>query len=248
MKFRLNASACFMFMVATLNLFVSAEISVVHDSQVPPVVVAMIENGPLNAVNRCGYVRHRQRDDSSVRERYLPSRMEAPGILLSVDGRAPNDREQRHYLAKRDKRSVRRHPLAFDIRAIADVGSWSMAGENEGDVTFYFGLAPTRDFGERAAQMIRGILVIDRVRNQPKRIRIESVGPMYVKPFVRITEYWQEMEFAWDEEVDAATLIEVVTHRRGSAFGIKSMDKNQRTQYGNYDCGGNINGFPEVEP
>ena len=52
MKFRLNASACFMFMVATLNLFVSAEISVVHDSQVPPVVVAMIENGPLNAVNR----------------------------------------------------------------------------------------------------------------------------------------------------------------------------------------------------
>lgn len=240
---------CYVFLAAMLYLLDSVGVSVVYAAEIPPVVVAMIEKGPQNAVNRCGYVRHRQRDDGSVRERYLPGRKEeSPWILLSVDGRAPNVREQRHYLTKREKRSIRRHPLAFDIREIADAGSWSIAVENDREVTVHFELEPTRDFGTRAAQMIRGILVLDRARNQPKRIRIESVGPVYVRPFVRITEYWQEMGFAWDEEVDAATLIEVVTHRRGSAFGIKSMDKNQRTRYGDYDCSSNMDRSTEIAP
>jgi hypothetical protein len=235
-NFQSISSSFSVWLTAVVSLFFIGGISTVHAVQIPPVVVAMIENGPQNAVSRCGYVRHRQRDDGSVRERYLPGGLETPWILLSVDGRAPSVKEKRRYLAKREKRSTRRHPLAFDIREIADAGSWSVVGEKDGEATFHFKLEPTRDFGVRVAPMIRGILVIDPARNQPKKIRIESVEPVYVKPFVRITEYWKEMGFAWNEEVDAATLIAVVTHQRGSAFGIKSIDKNQRTRYGDYDC------------
>lgn len=201
----------------------------------PALVEAMLANAPAAAEARCSYTRIRVDGEDSKRERYQAGAEATPWSLQQVDGRPPSDAELQRYARGADDRE-RRHPLAFDLRAMVDPEHWRPLSETESQATFEFRLRPNEDLDPALVDKVRGTLVVDKVRHQPQRILIENTEPAYAAPLVRIAEYRQEMLFDWNADIGAAVLTQAETRWRGRAFGLKVLRKHKLVRYTDYDC------------
>jgi hypothetical protein len=205
----------------------------------PPDEVAAVLN--LNdalpmAEERCAYTRVRSDADSLKIERYDPANPEAPWTLLNLDGRDPTPADLRRYAQRDDNRSDRRHPLAFDPRDLVRPDSWELQSDNGGEVAYRFRLRPFEEISERLAEKAVGTLVMSKDDGRLLRIRIENTEPAYPAPLVRVTDYAQELRFERDEAIGADVLVKAVTHLRGRALGLKSLDDDRVIRYEDYAC------------
>lgn len=200
----------------------------------PALVEKVLNNALDDAEARCSYTRTKTEDGRSKRERYQAGAA-IPWRLLAVDGRDPTPAELRHYADGADDRQ-RRHPLAFDLRAMVEPDQWRQLGDRAGQVSFEFRLRPTEELDARLVDKVRGKLVVDKVRQQPLQIVIENTEPAYVAPLVRVAEYRQEMTFEWDDGIDASVLARAETGMRGRALGLKALRQHKLVEYGDYQC------------
>lgn len=200
----------------------------------PAVVAAVLNNALVDAEQRCSYTRIKSEDGKSRRERYQAGAA-VPWRLLAVDGRAPTPAQVADYAAGADQRQ-RRHPLAFDLRAMVDPDGWHQRTDGETLAAFEFRLRPNEDLDERLVDKVRGTLVVDKARAQPARVVIENTEPAYVAPFVRVAEYRQEMIFEWDPAIGASVLSRAETRMRGRALGLKPLRQHKLVEYTDYRC------------
>src|SRR5690606_23228883 len=182
---------------------------------------------------RCSYTRIRIEDGDSKRERYQAGDTDTPWELVQVDGREPTEAELRRYARGAEDRE-RRHPLDFDLRGMVDPDHWHLRSETATEAVYQFRLRPTDELDERLADKVLGTLVVDKVRLQPVRIRIENTEPAYVAPLVRVAEYSQEMRFTWEPAIGAAVLTETETEWRGRAVGLKVLKRHKLVRYSDY--------------
>jgi hypothetical protein len=198
----------------------------------------MLKNAPMTAGERCGYTRQSIRGNESKRERFDPSRGKTAWTLLSVNGRPPSAKVLRNYAENAEDRIDRQHPLAFDLESRVQSDSWSLVSETDDEAVFSFRLSldEDEDIDMRLLDKINSTLTLDKRTAQPKRVLIESTGPASLAPLVVIRAYRQEYLFDWNDAVGAAALKEKITHRRGSAAGIRSLDKDKRVLYSDYEC------------
>ena len=202
----------------------------------PALVAEMLANAPMAAENRCGYVRYATDEDGSTLERFDPSGDNGLWTLLAIDDRQPAPRELHRYADKAEKRATRRHPLGFDLTDMVQDNSWALVSETEDEAVYSFRLKPDEDLDEDLVEKVLGTLILDKHRVQPRRILVEASGPAYVAPMVRIAAYRQELRFSWNDSVGAAALAEKITHRRGRALGLRSLRKDKRVLYSDYEC------------
>jgi hypothetical protein len=203
----------------------------------PPDEIAAVLGGPLPmAEERCAYTRVRSDADSLKIERYDPSNPNAPWTLLNLDGRDPTAADLRRYVQRADNRSDRRHPLSFDPRDLVRPDSWELRSDNGREVAYKFRLQPFEELNERLAEKAIGTLVMDKDAGHLVRIRIENTEPVYPAPLVRITAYAQELRFEHDEAIGADVLVKAVTHMRGRALGVKSLNDDRVIRYEDYAC------------
>jgi hypothetical protein len=210
-----------------------------HDAtaDAPPEEVAAILNGALPmAEQRCAYTRVRSDADSLKIERYDPANPDAPWTLLNLDGRDPTAADLRRYVQRAESRSDRRHPLSFDPRDMVRPGSWELRSQNGQEIAYQFRLKPFEELNERLAEKAIGTLVLNRADGRLLRIRIENTEPAYPAPFVRITAYAQEMRFEHDEAIGSDVLVKAVTHLRGRALGVRSLNDDRVIRYEDYVC------------
>jgi len=200
---------------------------------VPQPVAQMLDNAPAAAEDRCSYTRTRI-DDEVRRERYLAGG-EPPWSLLEVDGSPPSAVELRHYARGQEDRD-RRHPLDFDLRSMVDPEHWDLRERGGGEAVYEFRLRPNEDFDEGLVEKVRGTLIMDTRRHQPVQIVIENTKPAYIAPFVRVAEYRQQLDFAWNDGVGAAVLTQIETRVRGRAVGFKVIRRDKLVRYGEYAC------------
>lgn len=205
----------------------------------PTLVKAMLDNAPEAAESRCSYTRTRIEDGDSRRERYHAGDVVSAWELVRMNDREPTDAELRRYVRKGEHRD-RRHPLDFDLRGMVDADHWRLRSESETEAVFEFRLRATEDLDERLVDKVLGTLVMDKVRLQPVRIRIDNTQPAYVAPLVRVAEYSQEMRFRWEPTVGAAVLAETETRWRGRAVGLKVLKRHKLVRYSDYQCGGEV--------
>lgn len=199
--------------------------------------VAAILNGALPmAEQRCAYTRVRSDADSLKIERYDPTNPQAPWTLLNLDGRDPTPADLRRYAQRAESRSDRRHPLSFDARDLVQPNSWELRSQNDHEVAYHFRLQPFEELSERLAEKAIGTLVLNKDNGRLLRIRIENTEPAYPAPLVRITAYAQEMRFEYDEAIDADVLVKAVTHLRGRALGVRSLNDDRVIRYEDYLC------------
>lgn len=200
----------------------------------PPLVESVLKGAPPAAESRCSYTRIKQEDEESKRERYRAGVI-PPWELVQVNGRAPNRAELRDYAVGSADRD-RRHPLAFDLRGMVEPDQWRLLSETEDRARYEFRLRPTEELNEALAAKVRGILEVDKARNQPDSIVIENTEAAYVAPFVRIAEYRQVMDFEWDPDIGAAVLTEAETRMRGRALGLRLLRQHKLVRYTDYTC------------
>lgn len=211
-------------------------------AEAPALVRTMLDNAPAAAEARCSYVRTKIDDeDDTKQERYRAGASGTQWELIGVDGRAPTEAELRRYARGADDRE-RRHPLAFDLREMVDPDHWQLELETDTEVIYQFRLRSSEDLDERLVEKVIGTLVVDKIRRQPVRITIQNTEPAYVAPFVRVTEYVQEMQFRWDESVGAAVLTQTSTRWNGRALGLKPLSRRKLVRYSDYECAGEIAG------
>lgn len=205
-------------------------------AELPTLVARMLDQGLADADTRCAYTRFTDGDSGTRTERFDPVRPGDGWTLLTMDGAPPSEDDLRRYAGKAEERAERRHPLAFDLRSMVDPQGWQLRAETHTEAVFEFRLRPTDELGERLVDKVRGTLVVDRARQQPLHIRIENTEPAYVAPFVRIARYAQDLRFRWHEELGVSVLVEVETHRRGRALGLKSLHQDKQVRYFDYAC------------
>ena len=204
-------------------------------AETPALISEMLANAPTAAESRCGYTRLSIHDDGSKLERFDPS-ANPPWMLLAVDERDPTPRELRRYAEKVDRYAERRHPLAFDLTDIVEPGSWSVLSETEDEAVYGFRLRPDDVMDEDLLAKVRATLTVGKHPVQPRRILIETTGPAYVAPMVRIASYRQELRFVWNDSVGASALAEKITQRRGRALGLRNLRDDKRVSYSDYRC------------
>ncbi|MFW6093885.1 MAG: hypothetical protein ACODAC_07930 [Pseudomonadota bacterium] len=222
--------------VAALAMLLAA--SAGHAAGMPDMVAEVLALGPQDPEARCGYVRVSIDSDGSETERYDPSNPERPWELVAVDGEPPSERQLANYRSDADDRRDRQHPLDFDLRSMVDPNGWSLRSESATEAAFGFRLRPNEDLRERVIDKVRGTLLVGKDPLRPVRITIENTEPAYVAPFVRIVEYFQELRFRWDDELEGPVLAEIETRRRGRALLVKSLDKDKTVYYDEYHCAG----------
>jgi len=204
----------------------------------PALVTAMLSNAPVDAASRCGYTRQTFRDDNSKLERFDLTGGKAGWTLLSVDGQPPRSKTLRNYADRAEDRLDRQHPLEFDLRDRVEPDSWVLVSETEDEAVFSFRLRLDEedDIDVQLLDKISSTLTLDRRREQPTRVLIQSTGPASLAPLVRISDYRQEYVFEWNDAVGAAVLTEKISRRRGTAMGFRSLNKDKRVLYGDFEC------------
>ncbi|MDZ7669409.1 MAG: hypothetical protein U5Q16_08295 [Gammaproteobacteria bacterium] len=212
---------------------VAALLTPAADAETPAAVVAVLDNAPRAAEHRCSYTRIRN-DEDQRRERYRAGH-DPPWQLLAMDGREPSEEELRRYAQGADDRD-RRHPLAFDLRAMVSPDGWRLVEETPSEAIYEFRLRPNEDLDEGLVDKVRGTMVVDTVRDQPISISIENTEPAYVAPLVRIASYHQRLSFRWSDAVGASVLTEAVTRWHGRALGFRRINKYKHVIYEGYQC------------
>jgi hypothetical protein len=207
----------------------------VSGAELPPLVVAMIDNMPVDADERCSYSRTRIGDDGTRIERFRADRPDAPWALVNIDGRPPTVGETLAYSRKAEDRD-RRHPLAFDLRSMVSEEGWQLRSESADQTVFEFRLRPTEELDERLVAKVVGTLVVQKSHPQPVHISITNTEPAYVAPLIRVADYSQQLSFRWNDSVGLSVLSQVETTMRGRAAGLKTLRRHKLVLYGDYLC------------
>jgi hypothetical protein len=208
-----------------------------HAATGAPREVAAVLTDPLpGAEQRCAYTRVRSDADSLKIERYDPRDANGPWSLLNRDGHEPTVAELRRYRATAGNRTDRRHPLAFDPRAMVRPSSWRLRSDDGDEVVYEFRLRPFEELDERIAEKAIGTLTLNRRDGRLLRIRIENTEPAFPAPLVRVTSYAQELRFERDAAIGTDVLVESVMHLRGRALGVKALSEDRVITYRDYVC------------
>ena len=151
--------------------------------------------------------------------------------LVSEDGRTPNDEAQRRY---RDKFSrYTNSGTAPQLSDQIDQASLVVVTETAERITYRGRLKPSEK-EDRTAAFLRAVIVWHKATGTIESLAIENTATFAPSFGVKIEQMKTTMTYSLPAPDQPSLLQSVVTHLRGTAFWIKSIDADMTVVYSAY--------------
>ncbi len=200
---------------------------------VPDIARRAFDNMP-RVTGQWAFTRTRENEDGTRIERFDPT-AEPKWQLVSVDGRDPDAEEREDYAEEIERRLSREEgrPGDNDFDGLSASEGWERLEEDDERVRYRFQPAAGATDREDMAKHLEGEMTIVKAVPYVESFRLYSRRPFRAKLVAKIEEFSTQIRMTRLAE-RAYMPASVTTRVRGSAFGLKDIDRDVRLTYSDF--------------
>lgn len=201
---------------------------------VPEIAREAFANMPT-VTGQWAFTRERTDNDGTRVERFDPT-ADPKWRLVSVDGREPTDEERREYAEEVEERLAREEgrPGDNDFDGLAAGEGWELVEEDEQRVTYRFRPAAGATDREGMAENLDGEMTILKAVPYVESFRLYNRQPFRARLVAKIEHFDTRILMTRLDE-RAYMPSRVTTEVRGSAFGLKDIDRDVELVYSDFE-------------